>query len=938
MKAYYNEKEILRVINDNSKEADEILVAVAYVTGSGLNSIFKGVNLKDKKIKLITTTDGFITDIKAFDFIKENNIEVRLINKGYDKFGKKHTVLNKDGEKVLDTKKYPGFHSKFFVFKGIEDKGVVGSANITYTAMYSKYETMVPFEPNSLEDNFNTLWKLGFEVNESFLFNYEPNFKLNRSFESTKQDALKIQPNEMQLNALLDIENVMQKGEKSALLWAATGSGKTILAALLVRRKEYKKTLFIVHNRTIIRNAKRDFKDVIPNSEMIELFTNNVQAVEDSDVIFTTEKTVIAILEDKPNFLNQFDLIVFDEAHKIGEGNIQDTVFKKLYDMDNNFILAMTATPMRSDNPRYVINTLRNVVGKITAKEALEKGLICDFKYYGADVTDIDFEKNELGNVEYSIMVSKFLDQLNKIKTWDGSRVKGIIFVKTKEDAEKVQTLMEESGLYKSERIYSGLNDSPAKQNEIISRLQVEDDIETDYEKLNFIISINKFNEGVDIPNINTIGMFRFTESNIIYSQQIGRGLRKSDDGKKYLNIIDLVGNHKNSFERMIALNGETVDPKGIARNLKDRTNLNFDIDEVAADSIFKNLISSSKVKYNKFYLEALNEKSIFMERPLRLVEYKEHVTKNIRLLLNNLRPSKTSNVNDKSWLVIAHEAMGEDLSEISLLENKIIELFAWMPISTSTPQEKRQIIKIISGKQAILKKKWISYFMGRNIFTKKQSVSQMVRGDFSEYFNVNPDEKKISLNLDKLSEKTIELLHEIREYLISNENVNDFQTVLGWYSNAEILFMQGQTSTPAGGMRKWYSESEDKDKKDIFYTNKIFNSDSKPSDYRNEVIAPNKFIISNDKVISENDTELKYVHNYIGSKRFNKLEMFIYIGTPKKLTFHDYAVKEGSKYDTTVEKKRAKELPDKHYSRFLIETQAKLSREDYIYLSADAE
>lgn len=902
MAIYFNEKEILNKIREKLNESKNVDIAVAFITGEGLKLIFKGIDLTNKKIRVVTTTDNYITDPAALKFFMNNKIETKLINK--------------DKAKI-------GFHSKFIIFGTQEKSGLIGSANITWTALSAKYESMADAKANELQENFDTLWKVGEKLDNEFASNYEDEFNISNTILDHRSKALSIKANEMQRKALKEIEEVMQTGDNKALLWAATGSGKTILSALLARKKNYKRTLFIVHNRTIIRNAKRDFKLVFPSKEMVELFTGNYYSASENDFVFSTEKTITKILIKEPKFLDQFDYVIFDEAHKIGENNLQDGLINTLLTYKEKFVLAMTATPMRSDNPRYVTTKLENIVGKITPKEALEKGLICKFKYFGVDVIDVDFEVRDLKTNEIKVMSQKFINKLKdeKTKIWDGTKIKGILFVKTKKEALLLEEIMNNAG-YESIAIFSGKNDRPDQQNKYI------DDLQDNENNLNFIISINKFNEGVDIPNINTIGMFRFTESNIIYSQQIGRGLRKEPTGKKFLNIIDLVGNHKNSFERIIALNGEVSgEPKDLIHKIKNNT-IDFQLDEVASESILESLLKTNKVKYSKFYKQILNEKSLLENRPIRLVEYKEKITKNLRLLINNLKPKTTTNEGDKSWLVEAHRAMGENIDSISDIENQIIDLFSWMPIAISTPEEKQEIIKMLEGRTATLKKKWLSYFSGKNV--ENGSISQMVKGDFNVYFKYDSEKGTISFKKDLINGKAKELLDEVKEYLYSNQHVDDFESLMQWYSRPELLFMQGYTATITAGKFHKYEGDEDYDQEETYYTNKIYNRKSNYSDYKNLVLNNNTFILSNDKVDAEVQYNIEKTHNFIGTKQFNRDYMFLYIGKPSEVKFKDTIKKDGNLYK---DQSGNNEVVEKEYTRYEVVTSAKLSDEDTDYL-----
>ncbi len=893
--------EILEEIIKNIDKSDEVYIAISFITWNGFEYLLKESNLKKKKLSVITTTENFITDYPTLNYFLKNNIDAYLIDENRS------------------------FHSKFIVFKNDENiNAMVGSLNLTKNSLFDKYESVSFVNGKEYEEQFSFLKKQGKKITRDIVEDYKIRFN---SYEARYKDIVddlkfkaNLKPNKMQEPVLNELSNLRDEGENKALLWSATGTGKTYLAAFDIRNFKFNKLLFIVHNRTIIKSAKRDFENIHYSKTALELFTNNIRLSNDSEMIFTTEKTIKSILEKEKDFLNKFDYVVFDEAHKIGPNNIQGEIFELIKNKKDIFILAMTATPNRSDFPDFLIKSFKNIIGKIDTKKAIELELISTFNYYGVDV-DVDFEKNDLNSLEMDLMMNKFLFQLDSNETWDGSKIKGIIFTKTIKEADEVSKRLNEGSRYKSYSIHSKSLDDSAAIGDYIDELQNENT------ELNFLVTVNKFNEGVDIPKINTIGMFRFTESNIIYTQQIGRGLRIDPKKEKILNVIDLVGNHSNSFERIAGINGSTtMNPREILERLQNndlnKSNLinDFNISKKAREKILKSL---GKLSFKKHFIEKINELSVYYKEEINLLNIEVKLNEKIQLISNNLRMKKTLNSGDKSWYVIAKEKSGFDTSLLNDYDNQIIELFSWMPITVSSPDEKREIINLLKNKKANLSNKWQSYFMGKNYFEKKSTISQLVRGNFEETFILN--KKTLYFDDSKLSDSAKILLDEVLEYLEVNVNRNDKLSSDGWYSKVEIGFIAGYTATKTHGKFNRYKNdnSENFDLDETFLTNGVYGN----SLYSNEVLENNKFIISEDSVNGFKN-ELK-VHNFLGQTLFNKGRMVLYkyIGKPISVEWIDTKTRN---HHITSKDNYYKEGK---YNRYEIITETELNERDLRYL-----
>lgn len=919
------EQEILDKLREELKWANEVDICISYITDKGLKEISDLLN--NKKVRFITTTDDYITTPSV---LKE-------INSKYDA-----RVIQK--EEVQR-----GFHSKFIEFKnGNERKIMIGSLNLTNTALFRKYESVTFMDLTTEISEFEFLWNLKqAQTIEDIIDDYTYKFDIYKEaeefFRNRIDSSIEDRPNDMQVPALAELKKLRESGINKALLWAATGTGKTYLSAFDARQFRFKKLLFIVHNRTIIGSAKKDYRKFFSIKNILELYTENAIEIEHSDIIFATEKTLDILMnpeDDKyiPNLMDQFDYVIFDEVHKLGPENIQGKIFQEIKNDKNKFILGMTATPNRSDYPGYLFAQFENIVGKIDIEKAMQLGLICNFKYIGIDV-EADFNQAELNNNEIELMVNKFVESLKDEERnwWDkkyGKKLKGIIFTSTISESVQVANAMNKRG-FKSVEIHSksGMNSFAIEKR--ISQLQSE---ESD---LNFLVTVDKFNEGVDIPKINTVGMFRFTNSSIIYTQQIGRGLRTDGQEEKYLNIIDLVGNQASAFNRISGLRGKralnprevlesvvrsgelvNIDPNLISMT-EDRIGINFELTEIASRKIIDSL---SKVGYKKYFEERAIELHKVYGQEIVISNLEKDLGESIQLIATNTRENASFLKGDKSWIAILFESAGYNLRDITEKEHTLIELFSWMPITVSKPDEKKEILKLLNNQPAKLSSKWYTYFTGRNHFNN--TMSQVIVCDFDDKFEYDLKEEILttSINFDELSNSAKMIVGQIKDYLKNNEDRNDNLKQGAWYSLFEIGFTAGYTSRMNEGRFGRFSEEKYVSKDALFITNKMKKYFDPIKDYENEILSRDEFLIGSSK---EQDIN-KNLFTFIGSDLFSRKKDFFlynYIGDLKEgPTIRDVR-------NMNTNNNRSREAGIKVYNRYYIKAISKLTLRDYIHL-----
>ncbi len=565
---------------------------VAFINFSGLQlllDIFKVLEDKNIKGRILTSTYLNFTDPKALEKILEfKNIELKV----YDS-----NELNK------------GFHSKAYIFEFDDEyKTIIGSSNITASAFKSNIEWNVETISkkndlflNDIFNEFKILWDSSYFVDDKFLDEYKKyrvNIKKEKSFVYNKE----IKTNHMQKVVLDRLEFLRSSKEDKALVIAATGSGKTYLAAFDVNYIKPKRVLFLVHRENILLSAKESFESIISDFSC-GLYTGNKKQLE-SDYIFATIQTMSS------NFKNfrsdEFDYIIVDEAHHITSSSYKKVVgyFKP------KFLLGLTATPNRMDQDNIYEFFDDNIACDIRLNDALENNLVVPFHYYGiSDIKQIDYENVDLTKISELaklLMINKrveyIIEKMN-FYSYSGKKRKVLGFCASKEHSNYMSEEFDKRGI-KSVSLTS--NDSIEKRENEIKKL------EDDNNSLEVIFTVDIFNEGIDIPSINTVLMLRPTNSAIVFIQQLGRGLRKCKD-KEFLTLLDFIGNHNKAYLIALALVGnKAIDKESIKlsllNNFANVPNIFISMDEISKQRILKQIDDENfnSIKYLKEqYFEA---------------------------------------------------------------------------------------------------------------------------------------------------------------------------------------------------------------------------------------------------------------------------------------------------------------------------------------------
>ncbi len=600
-KLLYNNRnnKVINSIRDEIRDCDEFIISSAFITYSGIVQLleeFRQLEKNNVKGKILTTDYLYFTEPKALRKLQEfKNLEIKLYSQEKE-----------------------GFHTKGYIFKKDDIyRGIVGSSNLTMNALAVNKEWNVEF--TSLEEGemlaelkreFNDLWAQADDLND-VLPEYEKIYKDNKNFKSIRKitDELKEQnikdltPNIMQEDFIKNLRSLIKQGENRAILVSATGTGKTYASAFAVKDFKPKRFLFLVHREQIAKQSIDAYKNIFKDHDNFGLLSGNSKDY-DKNYLFSTIQTMskddVYTKYDK----NHFDYIIIDEVHKAGALSYQK-IFRYF---EPKFWLGMTASPERTDGFNIYDLFDNNIAHEIRLQEALEEDLLCPFHYFG--ITDVEFDTGEIDDdfSDFNLLASdkrvEYLLEKSEFYGYSGDRIKALVFCSRKREA---QMLSEEFTKRGHPSVVLTGDDSQEKRLEAIDRLTNDDNPNN----LEYIFTVDIFNEGVDIPEINQVLLVRPTESPIIFIQQLGRGLRKYKN-KEFVVILDFIGHYKNNFMIPIALSGDRSYDKDKIRKyvmegnkiIPGASSINFD--EISKKRIFESIdkttfskISLFKEKYN---------------------------------------------------------------------------------------------------------------------------------------------------------------------------------------------------------------------------------------------------------------------------------------------------------------------------------------------------
>lgn len=458
-----------------------------------------------------------------------------------------------------------GFHPKGYVFDRQHTiTAMIGSSNLTNRALSQNHEWNLKVSAARGSDLARQIERLLQEqvaesvpLTQDWIDEYATTYvappplaKHQATDARDRSAANQVRPNGMQQDALLALDFARAEGAEKAIIISATGTGKTMLSALDVRAVDPARMLFVVHREQILDRTIAEFKRVLtgPDSDFGKLTGSYKQ--HDRRYVFATVQTL-----SQPSVLSgmepwAFDYIIIDEAHR----SAADTYQRVMEHFRPQFMLGMTATPERTDGFNVFELFDYNVPYEIRLNKALEEEMLCPFHYYG--ITDVTYadgsttsETTDLGRLVTPERVEHLIAALDRYGQ-AGVAQRGLIFCSRKDEAHALAAALNAKTLRGRALRTVALTGDDAIE---VRERRVE---ELEGGALDYILTVDVFNEGVDIPSVNQVVMLRQTQSAIVFVQQLGRGLRLAAD-KDYLVVIDFIGNYTNNYLIPIALFGD---------------------------------------------------------------------------------------------------------------------------------------------------------------------------------------------------------------------------------------------------------------------------------------------------------------------------------------------------------------------------------------------
>ena len=570
----------LPALLDAINHADDIAISVAFIRMTGLRLIegtLQDALERSCRVRILTSDYLGVTEPKALRqlmLLQEKQAMVRVFESGEFSFHMKAYLFTKGSDA----------HQTGCAF--------VGSSNLSHTALLEGIEWNLKVDQHENPSRFQHLFS------EFELLFADPRCKrlthpwidlyakrcqsLPRAIQVPGSDEVEPVPTPypIQLEALQALARTRSQGFARGLVVLATGMGKTWLAAFDSQQMNAKRILFVAHREEILDQAEATFIRIRPD-DSIGRYCGSKKDV-DVDVLFASVQTLHRLKHLRQFGPEFFDYIVIDEFHHAAAA----TYRKLLNHFEPSFLLGLTATPDRSDQTDILRLCDHNMVFQKDLFEGIRSQVLCPFHYFGIADREVDYQSIPWRNQKFdpkqlSFQLATHARARHNLEEWRKHRLSRTLgFCVSTKHANFMADYFLKHG-HKAVAVHSR---SSVRRHEALEMLGKG--------QIHIIFSVDFFNEGVDLPAVDTILMLRPTESKIVFLQQLGRGLRTCENPPKdHLVVLDFIGNHHSFFRKPEALFGMGVtdqDRRRFIRNVQEQDLelpegcfVNFDLESI---------------------------------------------------------------------------------------------------------------------------------------------------------------------------------------------------------------------------------------------------------------------------------------------------------------------------------------------------------------------
>jgi superfamily II DNA or RNA helicase/diadenosine tetraphosphate (Ap4A) HIT family hydrolase/HKD family nuclease len=514
--------DLLRCLRD--RRFDRVDLLVSFIMKSGLEQVHGGlVDALDRgaRVRVLTTDYLTVTDADAL---------ARLLD------------LAEVRPEAVATRVFhdpaTSFHPKAYLFSsadGAVAAAFVGSNNLSASGIAGGIEWAIGAgQAAPLLTAFERLWSdpRSQPLTHGLLADYRRCWSpaVHTAGVVPEPPATPPAPRPVQRQALAALEQTRLRGFRRGLVVMATGLGKTWLAAFDVARPQFRRVLFVAHREEILRQSLEVFRRVQPDADLGLYYGGERQP--EARVLFASVQTLAANLHRFAP--GRFDYVVVDEFHHAAARS-----YRRVIDyFQPGFLLGLTATPNRMDSADLLALCSDNLVHECPLTEGVERGDLSPFRYFGiadnVDYTPIPWRGGRFDLAALTEAVETQERAQHALDVWrDKVGGRTIAFCVTVTHADFMAEFFRRNGVA-AVAVHSGPTSAPRAGS--VERLRAGE--------LQVICTVDVFNEGLDVPEVDTVLMLRPTESPVVFLQQLGRGLRRSD-GKDALTVIDFIGNHR---------------------------------------------------------------------------------------------------------------------------------------------------------------------------------------------------------------------------------------------------------------------------------------------------------------------------------------------------------------------------------------------------------